>query len=181
METKSREKLLFIGIGVCVGLYVLNWLVITPVYGLWQGRQKDIADLRKKIDNGNMMVRRADVIESNWNHMNVNTLSPNPTVAESQLFKAFSGWALSTGVTLVGQKPESKDSDDPAYRNEEWRADVTGNEQQIERFLYAVESSPLGLKVEEVEMNSKDDFGRQLALGLTVSGLILNSDTNTTQ
>jgi len=97
------------------------------------------------------------------------------------LFKAFSGWALSTGVTLVGQKPESKDSDDPAYRNEEWRADVTGNEQQIERFLYAVESSPLGLKVEEVEMNSKDDFGRQLALGLTVSGLILNSDTNTTQ
>ncbi|MGA3179912.1 MAG: hypothetical protein ABSF38_06180 [Verrucomicrobiota bacterium] len=183
METKSREKYLLIGVAVCVGLYLLNLIVISPMYAVWEARQKKIADLRKSIESGKVMVRRADLIEQRWNHMYVNTLSANPTAAESQLFRAFSGWAGSSGVVLVGQKPESKDSDDPDnYKNEEWRADVTGNVQQIERFLYAVESSPMGLKVEEVELNTRDDYGTQFALGLTVSGLILlNSPTNTTQ
>lgn len=181
METKNREKILLITVGVIIGLYVLNVVVFTPIYDYWEARQKKIADLRKTIAEGKMMIRRGDSIEQRWNHMFVNTLSVNPTMAENQLFKAFSGWATASGAVLVGQKPESKDSDDPDYKNEEVRVDVTGNVQQIEQFLYAAESSPLGLKVEELELNSKDDFGNQFALGLTVSGLIINSTTNSTQ
>jgi hypothetical protein len=183
METKSRDKLILIGLGVCAGLYVLYLVVVTPVYNVWLGRQKDIANLRKTINSGQSMIQQSDLIDSNWNHVNLNTLSSNPTMAESKLFQSFAGWALNTGVTLIGQKPEPKDNpdDDTAYRNYEWHADVTGNEQQIERFLYAVESSSLGLKVEEVDITSRDDFGRQLALGLTVSGLILIDNNNATQ
>jgi hypothetical protein len=36
----------------------------------------------------------------------------------------------------------------------------------------------MGLKVDSVELSSRDDRGTQLALGLTVSGLILNPSTN---
>jgi hypothetical protein len=41
-----------------------------------------------------------------------------------------------------------------------------------------VEGSPMGLKVDSVELSTRDDRGSQLALGLTVSGLILNPPTN---
>ena len=108
---------------------------------------------------------------------------PDVTIAERRLFKSFADFASKSYVVLAGQKPENKDSnDDPEYRNEEWHADVTGNVQQIEQFLYAVESSPLGLKVEDVDFNTRDDYGRQFAVGLTVSGLVLlNTATNATQ
>jgi hypothetical protein len=55
---------------------------------------------------------------------------------------------------------------------------MTGSLDQLFNFLYKMESSPLGLKVDSVELTSRDDSGRQLALGLTVSGLILLQQTN---
>jgi Tfp pilus assembly protein PilO len=181
METKNREKYLAIAVGVCVGLLLLNVVVFTPLTSNWKARQAKIADLRKQIQDGKMMMHRAAAIEDHWAQMNTNTLPNNLTLAESQLFKAFDGWARASYVTLAGQKPQSKDSDDPDYSNMEWRADVTGNLQQVFLFLHAVESSPMALKVESLELTTKDDNGSQLALGLTVSGLILNAPTNTTQ
>jgi hypothetical protein len=96
------------------------------------------------------------------------------------LFKNFQDWAAASRVNIVSMKPERKDSEDPdaTYKNEEWHADATGNIGQIFDFLYKVESSPMGLKVDYVEVASRDDRGIQLALSLTVSGLILNPPTN---
>ena len=112
--------------------------------------------------------------------MSSNTLSPNPTKAEDQLYRAFQGWASSNSVVLVAQRPQAKPPDDPlaGYSTEEWHADVTGTLTQIFNFLYAVESSPMGLKVDSIELSTRDDRGPQLALGLTVSGLILNPPTS---
>jgi hypothetical protein len=40
-----------------------------------------------------------------------------------------------------------------------------------------VEKDPLALKVETIEITSRDDNGQQLALALQVSGLLLNQPT----
>jgi hypothetical protein len=168
METKNREKMLLIAVAVCVGLYLLNLLLISPLCTSWSARQDKIKQMKTN----------AISIEDKWNSMSTNTLPPNPTQAESRLYQAFQTWATSSQVILVGQRPQAKDSDDPAYSNEEWHADVTGSLPQIFAFLSSVESSPMGLKVDSVELSSRDDRGTQLALGLTVSGLILNPSTN---
>jgi Tfp pilus assembly protein PilO len=180
METKNREKLLLIVIGGCAALWLLDVIVISPLFGVWDAREKTIADTRKKIADGKVMMERAPDLEKRWKSMRDNTLPSNLTLAESQLFNVFDVWGRTSGVALVGQKPEKKDSDSEDYQNMEWRADVTGNNQQIANFLYRVESSPLALKVESVELSSRDERGSQLALGLTVSGLIL-TPTNSFQ
>jgi Tfp pilus assembly protein PilO len=182
METKKREKILLMIVGGCAALWLLNMLVITPLYNVWAGRQKEIADLRKQLADGKQTIRRADLIEAKWNHMYLNTFSPNSTAAESQMFKSFSSWASDSGVTLVSQKPENRE-DDPTlpYKNEECHVNVTGFLSQIAQFLYDVESSQKGLKVDSVEFTTRDDTGRQLSLDLTVSGLVLNAPTNTTE
>jgi hypothetical protein len=178
METKNREKILFIAVAVGVGLLVLNYLVYNPLAASWSSRQENIKSLRAQISEGVALKAHAASIEQHWNQMFTNTLPANPTLAESQLFKAFQGWAQSSRVVLVSQKPQQKDSDDPSYNNEEWHADVTGSINQIFNFLYSVESSPIGLKVDAVDLSTRDERGAQLALGLTVSGLILNPPTN---
>ena len=178
METKNREKTLLIAVAVCVGLYVLNLILITPLYNAWSGRQEKIKDLKKTIAEGHTIIGNAKSIEAEWGRMSSNTLSRNPTTAEDQLFKSFQTWATASQVVLVGQRPQTKESEDPAYRNEEWHADVTGSLPQIFNFVSNVENSPMGLKVDAFELSSRDDRGLQLALGLTVSGLILTPTNN---
>jgi hypothetical protein len=180
MEPKNREKMLLMAVGACVVLYLANLLIVSPLSNGWSARQDEIKKLKSTIDNGRMTIASAASIESNWSRMASNTLSANPTLAESQLFNAFQGWASSNNVVLVAQRPQAKPPDDPlaGYSTEEWHADVTGTLTQIFNFLYAVESSPMGLKVDSIELASRDDRGLQLALGLTVSGLILNPPTN---
>ena len=44
----------------------------------------------------------------------------------------------------------------------------------LTRFLYSVEKDSLAMKVDSVEIVSRDNDGQQLTLGLQVSGLVLN-------
>jgi len=141
----------------------------------WTARQKKTADLKDKITSGHTTLASAKSIEEQWDHMRTNTLSASSTASEDQLYKAFQNWSTSSKVVLIGQKPQSKDSDDTNYSNYELHVDVTGSLDQIFSFLYSVESGPLGLKVDAIDLSTRDDRGQQLALGLTVSGLILNS------
>lgn len=179
-ETKNREKTLFIAVGVAVALLLLNYIVLTPLYNSWSDRQDQITKLTGQIREGQALKARATSIEQHWNEMFTNTLPVSTTLAENRLFTNFQNWAQNSRVVLVSQRPSAKDSDDPDYNNEEWHADVTGTIDQIFTFLYSVESSPIGLKVDAVDLSARDDRGAQLALGLTVSGLILNPPTNNT-
>ena len=55
----------------------------------------------------------------------------------------------------------------------ECRVDASGTLPALTRFLYEVEQDPLALKVESVEITSRDNNGQQLSLALQVSGLML--------
>jgi len=83
-------------------------------------------------------------------------------------------------VTVVRQQPTMTDppDQDSPFKNEDFHVDMTGTLDQLFTFLYKMESSPLGLKVGDVDLTARDEQGRQLALGLNVSGLILLQSTN---
>jgi hypothetical protein len=174
METKNREKILAIGAGACVALWLLNLLVISPMTNAWHSRADRIAALRKSIAEGRMLIGRQDSVRGQWNHMQTNALSSNSTVAERELFTAFDRWVGASGVTEGSFRPQLHETD-TNYATVECRADVTGDAQTILRFLYEMEKDPIGVKMESCELTSKDDTGRQLALGMDLSGLILNT------
>jgi len=180
MDPKNREKMLLITVGVVVALWVFDLVVIDPVTQAYKDRQAAIQKLKEQIDHGVSILGNKSAIESKWNTMRTNTLPDNSTLAENRLFSSFLGWEQSAGVTVVRQQPTMSDppDQDAPYKNEEFHVDMTGSLDQLFNFLYKMESSPLGLKVDSVELTSRDDSGRQLALGLTVSGLILLQQTN---
>jgi hypothetical protein len=171
VETKNREKLLMIGVGACIVLYLLNLLVISPMTDAWHRRSTQIETLKKQISDGHVLLRREDSILGRWKRISTSALSSTPTVAESQLFNAFDRWVRESGVTEGSFKPQLKETDD-GYSTEECRADVSGNIQTIVRFLYDVEKDPMASRLEGVEITSRDDTGQQLSLGLELSGLL---------
>lgn len=172
METKNREKMLLIWTGAAVVVLLLKLLVISPLIASWHGRADRIASLRKNLSDGQLMMQRADVIRSHWDHMSTNSLSSAPAVAERQLFDAFDRWVRESHVTEGSFNPQLKQTDDN-YSVYQCHAEVTGTYATVIRFLFDLESDPMGLQIQDVDLMSRDDKGQQISLSLELSGLLL--------
>lgn len=172
MKSDNRQKFLVVITAVLVGLFVGDKLVYSPLVRLWQSRQQEIKRLRIQVDDGTKLLRREAIVRERWDNMRNNTLPNNPSLAQEQVLKAFQEWAQESGVSLNAITPQWKsDSDD--YKTLVCRVDASGTLWMLSRFVYDIEKGPLGLKLDSVDFSSRDNTGKQLSLGLQISGLVL--------
>lgn len=174
MTMPQRQRVLLIAAATVVGLLILDHLVFTPLTAHWDHRTAEIADLRKNLAAGAGIVERADRTQSFWNEIQAGTLPKDPATAEQTLLSAFDTWGRDTGIDLGSIKPQWKRGANPRYSTLECRIDATGSLSTLARFLYEVEKSPLALRIDSVELTSRDDRGQKLSLALLVSGLRLS-------
>ena len=121
-----------------------------------------------------MLRDREQIIRNRWESMRTNTLPENVSLAENEVLQAFEHWSQVSQISIANIKPQWKQTDDN-YLTLECRADAFGSIDALTRFLYNVERDPLALRVEAMEIASRDNDGNQLTLGLQVSGVTLKS------
>ncbi len=177
MEIKDRQKSLLIITGCALALLLGNSVILDPLTKSWDSRKKEIAALRQKVDHGNQLIKYQASIESRWRKMQANTLPNDQTAARSALLNAVDRWRQDSGLNIDQYAPQWKTEQDPDTRNDlttlEFQTDASGNMRSVLRFLFDVESDPLGLRVDDLVISSRDNYGQQLSLGLHVSGLVL--------
>ena len=174
MQIRNRQQLLIIGAVAVAVLLAGDRLVLSPLLKAWSGRATRIAELRKEVAQGKMLLQREQSIRTRWEQMSRNALPNSTSAAEQQVFKAIDLWAQNSGVAISAITPQWKhDSDD--YMTFECRVDASGDLTKLSRFLYSVERDPTALKLELVELGARDKEGQQLSLGLQLSGLVLNT------
>lgn len=169
----NRQRLLLILAGAGILLLVLDSLVLTPLTKSWRDRSTEIARLRKNVSEGRGLIARADRMQAQWAEMQSQALPKDPAKSEQDLISAFDRWGRATGVELGSIKPQWKRGTSNRFSQLECRVDATGSLATLSRFLYEVEKSTLALRVDSVELTSRDEFGQKLSLGLLVSGLRL--------
>jgi Tfp pilus assembly protein PilO len=171
-EINNRQKLLlFVAVGGLL-LLVLDSVVFEPLVASWRDRSHRIEELRKKVADGEFLLKHEASISGQWNRMLSNALPSDVSSAESQMLKSFDRWERDSGITRASIKPQWKQVEE-GYNTIEYRADYTGDMSRILQFLYNVEKDPVGLKLDSVELSSRDDSGRQISLGIQVSGLVI--------
>ena len=174
MQIKNRQQLLMIVAGVAFGLLLGDALVFSPLVKLWKARSARIVELQRKVKEGDALTRRDAAIQSRWSGMRSNTLTNNPSMAEQQVLGAFDDWSRRARISVNSITPQWKrDSDD--YTTLECRVDASGSVGTLRTFLFLMEKDPMALKIESVEITSRDKDGQNLSLGLQISGLVLNS------
>lgn len=173
MNINNRQQLLSIAAIVVVALWAGDKLVLSPLLQSWKQRATSITELTKSVRQGSLLVDRERSIRNRWDSMQTNTLPNETSVAENHVLKAFERWSQDSRISITSIKPQWKRTADD-YMTLECRADAFGSIQAITRFLYDVEKDPLALKVEAVEITTRDNDGQQLSLALQVSGLLLN-------
>lgn len=179
MNNKSREQLLLILAVTAILLMVGDKFVLQPLTGSWKARTKSIAELEKQVANGGKLIERDRAVRDKWNSMRANALTNDVSAAEGQALRAFERWGRDAGVTVSGLKPAWKRSNDrEEHQTLECRADATGSLSSLARFLYQVEKDPMAMKVDVVDLTTRDTEGRNLTLSLTLSGLVLTPKKN---
>ncbi|HKX61799.1 MAG TPA: hypothetical protein VJS65_08140 [Verrucomicrobiae bacterium] len=173
MTIKNRQQMLAILAVVGVGLLIADKVLITPLLAGWKERAGRIAELRKSVAQGEALIQRGDRIRERWGGMRTNTLPDDVSAAENLVLKAFERWSDESRISISGIKPQWKRTTED-YMTLECRADAFGSIHALTRFLYSLEKDPLALRVESVEINSRDENGQQLALAIQVTGLLLN-------
>jgi hypothetical protein len=176
VEIKNRQKLLLIVAAAGLLLLVADSLVISPLYASWESRSKEITDMRKTLSDDRQLVKRKALLLGRWDRIQTNALPSNESLAESALLKSFYRWAQDSGVSIASTKLQWRESGED-YLTLECRADATGDMRAVTRFLYEMEKDPLAVKLESLEISSRDDGGQQLSLGLQVSGLLLGTQS----
>jgi hypothetical protein len=175
MNLNSRQKLLATLAIVAVGLFMADKILIKPLTKSWDARSKRLGELKEKVKKGTETLKRDKTLTERWERMTANVLSAAKPEAESQMSKAFERWAQAGGVVVSSTRTQWRESED-AYKTLELRADVSGNLPELTRFLYALEREPLAVKVDSLELQARDTEGTQLALVVSVNGLLINPE-----
>ncbi|MEO6568811.1 MAG: hypothetical protein ABIO94_08610 [Opitutaceae bacterium] len=168
----DRQRWLVIGAAVVVALFLLDKVLFTPLINKWKEHSEDIVRLQKSVSDGRLAIARAARTEREWEDMKTNSLPKNSSQAENELYSAMNQWAVANRVEVNYRSQWLKGKTDK-YSLYEARIDAAGTLSAITNFLYELEHSPLALRVDSVELTSRDDSGSKLTLGLVVSGLRL--------
>ena len=173
MNPVQRQKLLMTVTLAAVGLYVADLVLFTPVARLCSERSARIATLRRQVAEGQELAKRESSLRGRWNHLRTNALPQEPSQAEQQLLRACDDWAKSSGAQIVDRMPQWK-GDEAAYQMLRCRLETSGSLASLSQFLQRLEEGPLAVKVDSLQLMSRDPAGRQLTLGLQINGLVLN-------
>jgi hypothetical protein len=174
VKIKNRQQVLAIAAIAGIALLASDRLLIAPLTARWKERATRIADLKKSVTQGARLLEREHIIQARWDSMRTNTLPDNASAAENEMLKAFERWSQDSRISISSIKPQWKRTGEDSVTLE-YRADALGSMPALTRFLYEVEKDPLAIKVEGVEITSRDNDGQQLSLGLQVSGLLLGT------
>ena len=173
MKIENRQQVLAIATVALLALLLLDRVVLSPLTASWKARSTKIAELQKRITDGKALLRRAPTIRSRWDEMKTNTLAADN--AERRLFEAFDRWSRASRISISSIQPNWKRGDDESYMTLECHANASGSIGAMAQFLYNIEKDPMALRIESVEVQSRDENGQTLAVTLQVSGLVLGN------
>jgi hypothetical protein len=173
LDLPPRQRWLVIATATLVAIFVLDSVLITPLYKMWQAHSAEIVKLQKSVNDGRDLIARGAQLERTWADMQANALPKDPAQAEQEVISAFDRWRSANNIEFTSQRPQWKRGATDRYSLMEYRVDATGTLAALNRFLYELEVSPLALRIDSIELTARDESGSRLTLGLIVSGLRL--------
>jgi hypothetical protein len=176
MHRKQRERLLKIGAGAIVGLFLLDQLVFSWAVQAWSDQSERVAGLRKKVTDAQQLLTRSKQLRARWAEMQRTDLADNNDVAEYDVYKAVQRWAGTSRISFTNMQQNWRVHDE-GYDTLEVRATANGEQSTLGRLLYELETDPLPARVHELELSARDAQGKQLAMSLRFSFVRLGKPT----
>lgn len=185
MDVERRKRWLVIGAIVCVGLWLADTFVLTPLTELWKERSARIVELEGEIGKSGGLLDREAFLKSRWKDMKDQALPSRGSDAEQAVFQEVSQWTSDINLSVTSLKPRwtampgtlVKTRSDQEKQMLDIQLEAIGNMEGIVKFVFALESSRLPLRVEDIEVSLPNNNAGRLNLSLRFTGLVLTEET----
>lgn len=175
MKDVPREKLLIMVTVAAVGLLFLDRMMVTPLTTSWRARSAKIAQLDKDVAQGRALLERERSIRERWKEMQTRSLPHNRPQAETEILNRVDRWSRSARFTLNSIVPAWREKEEDHARLE-CRVEGSGDMGAVMKWIHELDGETLALRVESLEIVSRDKNGSQLGLDIRFSGLELPED-----
>jgi hypothetical protein len=171
VDPNKRKRLLLIGTIVCVGAWLTDNFVFTPLTNLWKERSVRIQELNENLDKSAAVLDREDSLNGHRDEMTQRDLPDRTSDAENAVLQAVNQWTSNSGLGVTSLKPRWTriDKTKQAF---EIQLDGNGDMETLMSFVFDLETSELPLRVEDLSITSQDETGTRLNLSLRFTGLV---------
>jgi Tfp pilus assembly protein PilO len=167
----KRERIIAIMAVVAVGFLVLNKFLVGPVAGKLQQLETQKSQLKIELDEAQNLFRKRRVLEKQWKTAMSEGLQ-DEIEAESKVGRALDKWSEEARLTLSSVKPERVASD-KGLKEMTFVVVGTGSLDSVTQFLWHIETSPMPIKVKDMQLGSSNESGQSMSLQLRLSALCL--------
>jgi len=176
-QIKDRQQFLTILTLAVVALFAIDKIIVPPLQNFWHKRAVRIKTLQDEVKDGKWWLGRKDWAHSQWAKIQSSALTNNMTLAQQQFFAGLNHWSQSSGIEVGTITPEWKQGTDASYKTLDCRVEASGSLDRLTQFLYDLERDPMALKLQSVELTSRDNNGTSIAMGVQISGLVLTANS----
>lgn len=172
MTGRKRERMLVLVAATAVGLLAADRFVLTPLVALWKHQAGRSAVLRQEISEGSVLMDRSAALRDRWKEIRDRSLPGSTADAEDLLLSAVGRWASEEQLQVDSVSPRWI-LDEKKGNRLEVRLSAKGDLEGIGRFLHRLETDPLPVRLEDVELRPRDDKGEEMTVEARFSGIVL--------
>ena len=170
----KRERIIAVVAIAAVGFLVLNKFLIGPVADKLQQLEMQKQQLQVELNEAQNLFQRRRMLEKDWRAMLADGLR-NEVEAESKIARAIDGWSRESSLTLSSVKPD-RTAADKGLTEITFVVAGTGTLEAVARFLWQVETTPLPIKVKDMQLGSSNESGQSMSVQLRLSAICLGAE-----
>jgi Tfp pilus assembly protein PilO len=168
----KREKTIGIVAGVVIGALALDSVILTPLLDRKALADTQLANVRRDLQSARQLISNDQRAQENWARMAGETLLDNAPGAEGQLLNATRQWAESSGLSVTTLRPERNEREQ-GYHKITIRVTATGSMRQASRFLYAVQTATIPVRVSDLSLAARREGTDDLTINIGLSTIYL--------
>lgn len=170
----KRERIIAIVAIAAVGFLALNKFLIGPVADKLQQLETQKQQLQVDLNEAQNLFQRRRMLEKEWKILLAEGLR-NEVEAESRIARAIDGWSRESSLTLSSVKPD-RTAADKGLTEITFVVAGTGTLEAVARFLWQVETTPLPIKVKDMQLGSSNESGQSMSVQLRLSAICLGTE-----
>lgn len=175
MVFNKRERYAAIGLGVVLGLLLLDSMVLEPFLDRRREIAREVDDASRELQKAQTLFKQRIKLRKVLEEMNAGGLDNSPSDAVSQLQLALDEWAQECGVNVSSLK-EERTSTENKFTQIGFHLTGTGPLSAISTLLWRLETTTMPLRITEIQITPRHEGQDDLQLQLAVSTLCRASD-----
>lgn len=175
----KREKTIGIIAGVVVAALAIDSVILTPLLERKALADDQIANARRDLDAAIKLIANDQRARENWSRMAGQTLLADAPGAEGQLLNATRSWGEASGLSITTLRPERNEREQ-GYQKITIRVTATGTMQQVARFLYAIQTAKIPVRVSDMQLTARKEGTDDLSVNIGLATIYLPPEAQPT-